>query len=227
MLDASQSKARLGALVAVAALAALLVALAAPNRAEAQRVVCNGTFRVLHNDRVGNLQLPRGNYRITTLASGMPSCAQSSALFSRFLEDYDGRLPGGWRVAAAQSTFLRAPGYGFHVARIGAGGTGGGTGGEEMEGGGGGTHPFGGNVCPGTFRVVHNDRIGGLRLPAGPYWIFLLQRQGLNCAQASRLFTTFLQDYSGVLPPPWLLEPHTASFRSGATGVGFRVKPVR
>ena len=214
---------RVLAVVTICAIAALFVALAAPSRADAARTQCAGTFRVLHDDRVGRLALPRGNYRITILASGRPTCAHAAALFTRFLEDWDGKLPGGWRVAVRNSTFLRSAGVGFHVAKVGQGG-GGGGGEEETEGGGGGSH--GSLACPGTFRVLGNDRIGPLRLAKGPYWIFLLQRRGLNCTQASRLFTRFLEDFNGVLPAPWVLEPQTASFRRSAAGAGFRIKPA-
>jgi hypothetical protein len=210
--------------LALAALfAALALATAAPPRAEAARVQCNGTFRVLHNDHIGRLSLPKGNYRITILASGRPTCAQASALFTRFLEDWDGKLPGGWRVGVADRVFVRAPGVGFHVARVG----GGGEEAEEEESGGHGHHPSNGAFCPGTFRVLNNDRIGPLQLQKGPYWIILLQRRGLSCKQASALFTRFLQDFDGNLPPPWVLEPQTASFLRSASGVGFRVKPAR
>lgn len=214
---------RLPGLVAICAIVALLVAMATPSRADAARVRCAGTFRVLHNDHVGRLALPRGNYRITILSSGRPSCPQASALFTRFLEDWDGRLPGGWRVGVASKVFLRKPGVGFHVVRVARGG--GGGGGEEEESGGGGRH--GALFCPGTFRVLNNDRIGPLRIAKGPYWIVLLQRRGLSCVQASRLFTRFLDDFNGHLPPPWVLEPQTASFRRSGSGAGFRVKPVR
>lgn len=220
---ASLSPAHALALVVLGAIAALLVAMATPSRADAARVQCAGTFHVLHNDHIGRLSLPQGRYRITILASGRPTCAQASALFTRFLEDWDGRLPGGWRVGVRNSVFLRAPGVGFHVARLGGGGGGGGN--EEREQGGNGRH--GAFFCPGTFRVLHNDRIGPLRLPRGPYWIILLQRRALTCAQASNLFTRFLEDYDGFLPPPWVLEPQTASFRRSGSGPGFRVKPAR
>lgn len=40
------------------------------------------------------------------------------------------------------------------------------------------------------------------------------------------MFTRFLEAFSGALPPPWILEPQTASFRRGAAGPGFRVKPA-
>lgn len=224
--DLSQLKSwRVGALVALCAVAAMLVALATPSRADAARVQCAGTFRVLHDDRVGNLELPRGNYRITTLAEEMPSCARAAVLFSHFLEDFDGVLPGGWRLNVATQTFQRGAGFGFQVTRVG-GGEGTGGGGSESEEGGSGKHPIGGNFCPATFRVLGNDRIGQLRLAKGPYWIILLQRQGLSCAQASQLFTRFLDATNGVLPVPWALQPQTASFRRGAAGPGFRVKPA-
>jgi hypothetical protein len=213
--------ARLGGLVAVCAIVALLVAMAAPSRADAARVQCTGTFRVLHDDHVGSLVLPRGNYGIMILASGRPNCAQAATLFTRFLEDFDGVLPGGWRVGSANSTFLRAPGVGFHVARVGGGG---GDGEEEAEGGGGGSN--GALFCPAPFRVLNNDRIGALRIAKGDYSIVLLQRRGLACAQASTLFARFLEDFNGVLPVPWVLEPQTASFRRSASGSGFRIKPL-
>lgn len=98
--DRTQLRAWRGAaLVVTCAIVALLVAMAAPSRADAARMRCTGTFRVLHDDHVGSLSLPQGSYRITILASGRPSCAQASALLTRFLEDFDGVLPGGWRVA--------------------------------------------------------------------------------------------------------------------------------
>ncbi len=214
---------RLAAVVSICATAALLVAMASPGRADAARMRCAGTFRVLHDDHVGRLSLPRGNYRLTILASGRPGCAQAAALFTRFLEDYDGILPGGWRVGAANSTFLRAPGVGFHVARVSAGG---GGGNEEEESGGGGRHPLGGNFCPAPFRVLHNDRIGPLPVAKGDYWIVLLQRNGLTCAQAEALLVRFLESPGDRLPPPWLLEPQTASFLRSASGPGFRIKPL-
>ncbi|MET0306321.1 MAG: hypothetical protein ABW196_08855 [Solirubrobacterales bacterium] len=114
------------------------------------------------------------------------------------------------------------PGVGFHVARVGSGG-GGGEGEEETEGGGSGSH--GALFCPAPFRVLNNDRIGPLRIAKGDYSIVLLQARGLACTQASRLFARFLEDFDGVLPAPWVLEPQTASFRRSA-GAGFRIKPL-
>src|SRR3954453_4277979 len=53
--------------------------------------------------------------------------------------------------------------------------------------------------CP-TFQVLHDDRVGALLLPAGTYGVTV---KDLTCAQSTRLFAEFLQDYDGVLPKPW------------------------
>ena len=215
---------RVGWLVVLCAIVALLVAMAAPSRADAARVQCAGTFRVLHDDHIGALTLPRGNYRIAILDSGQLSCAWASTLFTRFLEDYDGRLPGVWRIAAG-STFEKAPGVGFQATRVG-GYEGGSGGSEEGDGEGEGRHPVAGSFCPGTFRVLHRDRIGPLRFAAGRYWIVLLQPGRLSCARASTLFTRFLDDVSGSLPPPWFVEVQSASFGRSPGDASFRIKPV-
>jgi hypothetical protein len=190
----------------------------APGTASAERVRCPGTFRVLHDDSIGRLSLPRGNYRITILASGRPTCAQAARLFTRFLDDFDGVLPRPWRVSVGNATFLRRPGVGFHVGRTRPSEDEGG-GGEE---GGGRANAF---FCPGTFRVLANDHVGALRIPRGRYSLVLLQIRGLTCAQASRLFTRFLDDVDGRLPAPWRVRPQTASFVRRTNGVGFRVEP--
>ena len=90
--------------------------------------------------------------------------------------------------------------------------------------GGGGRHP---SRCRGTFRVVHNDRIGRLRLPSGPYGITAFG--SVSCAQASTQFASFLaNDYTGALPRPWRLRVATGAFLRGpGSRNGFRVKPAR
>ena len=92
------------------------------------------------------------------------------------------------------------------------------------NGGGGGRHPAG---CPNTFRVVHNDRIGRLRLPAGQYRVTAFGN--VSCAQASTQFASFLaNDYTGVLPRPWRLRVTSGTFlRSRGSANGVRVKPAR
>ena len=202
-------------------LAALAAFLAMPAAASATPQSCP-TFRVLHNDRIGMLQLPRGTYNMRTSNADKISCAQASRLFTQFLEDYNGILPSPWRyevTSVGNGRFIRGRrGPSFRVSRITSGGGGG--------GGGGGVHPDSGRRCPGTFMVLHNDRIGRLRLPRGEYTITLLQLGKLTCRQASQNLTRFLNIPSGNLPDPWVLYPQSASFRRGARGPGFRIKQL-
>lgn len=55
-------------------------------------------------------------------------------------------------------------------------------------------------TCP-AFKVLHDDRIGTVVLPAGSYEI--TTDTGLGCQAASQLFARFLQDWDGNLPKPW------------------------
>jgi hypothetical protein len=82
--------------------------------------------------------------------------------------------------------------------------------------------------CPASFRVLNNDRIGPLRYPKGNYNLSLLKgSNGLTCAQASKQFSDFLSDPNGNLPPPWVLNARTGSFRRGAgSSTGFVAKPA-
>jgi len=182
--------------------------------AHAAPSTCPSTFEVLHDDRIGALELPAGPYTVTVFDSTTLSCAHASDLFRQFLEDYDGRLPGGWRVNAATASFNRGA-VGFSVAIAGG----------HSGGGGGGRHPAGGTACPGYFRVLHNDHIGALSLPRGHYRITLLSVGRLSCARAATLFARFLQDFNGVLPGAWIVDPATASFMR-SLHFGFRVKQV-
>ena len=78
---------------------------------------------------------------------------------------------------------------------------------------------------PSYFRVLHNDHIGSLAVAKGRYRIVLLSVGPISCARASTLFARFLQDYDGVLPRPWLVDPGTGSFSRGHRNVGFRIEP--
>jgi hypothetical protein len=182
---------------------------------------CPAFFRVLHNDRIGRLRLRAGRYRITLLAVGRLSCARAARLFASFLQDFDGRLPRPWTLDVETGTFRRgaSSNVGFRVKAAS---------GNPVRPSGGGTHPRDGRRCPGTFRVLGRDRIGRLRLPAGPYIITLLRGRGLGCAGASRAFRRFLEDFQGNLPRPWVVSSRTGTFRRGRrSNTGFRVKPVR
>jgi hypothetical protein len=202
----------LAGLVATAALALAL----APS-ASAAEATCPGTFQVLHNDRIGAMQLPAGAYTITVLDSATMGCTEAAQLLSQFLEDWDGRLPRPWVATNSTRTFTagRNSTVGFRV-----------TPGEP-------TPPTPPNppdppssrVCAGYFTVLDNDRIGSFSIPRGRYRITLLGYAGVSCSQASTLFARFLQDFDGVLPRPWFLDPSTGSFMKGSRHIGFRIKP--
>jgi hypothetical protein len=200
---------RLAVSVPLIAVAVLLM----PSTAAAAPETCPSTFTVLHDDRIGSFQVPAGHYQLTTLESSRLSCAAAADAFRRFLEDWDGRLPAPWRLDAATSTFTASGGAGFRIARVGA-----------PSGGGGGRHPATGVLCPGVFRVQHDDWIGSFDLPRGEYTVVLLSVGPLSCDRAMRLFATFLTDFDGRLPRPWLLDPVTGTFLRGSHWVGFRIE---
>jgi hypothetical protein len=193
-------------------------ALIAPATASAQTTApseCPATFSVLHDDQIGSMSLPAGAYTVTLLDPAGLSCAEASDLFRQFLEDWDGRLPRPWVANSETRTFTRGSGgsVGFSVSRSGS----------HSGGGGGGHHPHGA-ACPGTFQVLHNDRIGTFQVPEGSYLITLLSVGRITCTQASSFLTEFLQDFDGILPTPWVLDPETGSFMRGSRNVGFRIK---
>jgi hypothetical protein len=203
-------------LIGVFALLALTIAVFAnAGRAEAS-TKCPNTFRVLHNDHVGKLSLSAGNYLITVTDQNELSCQRASDLFTKFLQDFDGKLPNGWKVKVKQSGFVKSPKKGFFVKRVSGAGNGG--------GGGGGRHPAKGEkICPGTFQVQHNDRIGNLHLRKGPYKITVIKKKRITCQKASNLFARFLKKPNG-LPKGWKLKVQSATFLKKGKHYGFRVK---
>lgn len=197
-------------------LCALVLTAVAPSPAAAAPHQCPASFRVLHDDRIGKLRLPAGDYTITVLERGTLGCKRAARLFTRFLEDFDGNLPGAWRLRPKRSAFVNVrSGAGFSVAK------------GKSSGGGGGKHPAGGGKrCPASFRVLHDDRIGKLRIPAGRYSLTRLTSNSPNCRRISRLFTKFLQDYQGKIPG-WRVAPGRGAFiKRGGGGKGFRIKRI-
>ena len=83
-------------------------------------------------------------------------------------------------------------------------------------------------ACPASFQVLHDDKIGSLSLPAGPYTVTLRDSATLSCAQASDYFRQFLEDWDGKLPRPWRYSVQgtgLGTFRRGSSSVGFSVAP--
>jgi hypothetical protein len=198
--------------VAVTAAASLSIAAvsasaASPSGATAP-AACPGTFQVLNNDHVGSLSLPAGPYIISV--SGNLSCRQASSLFTTFLNQWTGNLPGGWVVTAngfrkGTTTFTVAQTH--HVTPSGGGG----------------------KSCPGQFSVLHNTRIGPGSYAQGNYTLALLKpsTSHFSCQTASRTFAYFLNTrFSKPLPYPWLQNTKTTTFTEKTNGVGFRVAQV-
>jgi hypothetical protein len=205
------SRRRLAAAFSLA-LAGVLAVLALGGAASASAAGCP-TFRVLHDDRIGAVVLPAGNYEVT-VSAGL-SCPASSKLFARFLSDWDGNLPKPWRATAegsGKATF-KGGAQSFSV-RLGGGGGGGNT---EI-----------GKLCPGTFTVNAGTDVGPLYFAKGPYLLYIPARSGITCRRSSVLFTRFLAAPGGMLPDPWQVKTQTATFFKPAHPLrsAFRVEPA-
>ena len=205
-------------------LSILACALAAPAAVHAQATPTGSgggsgcpSFQVLHNDRIGQLQLPAGAYQITIATPSTLTCAAAADWFRQFLQDWDGRLPAGWRVNPANASFSRtSPNQSFSVRRMGA----------QPPADGPSVRPTGGDVCPATFEVSHDDRIGALRIAQGRYVIVLRSTGRMTCDQAASSLARFMQDFDGTLPRPWFVDTETATFLRGSLNVGFRLEPL-
>ena len=181
---------------------ALAVLVAVGGSAAAQSGTrCPAAFTVLHDDSVGTVKIPAGAYFLRTTRL---SCAGASALLGRFLDDFDGILPGGWVTARTGRGFVNgSTGASFSLVTSGP-------------------QPPSGGRCPGTFTVEHDDRIGALGLPAGRYAI---TTRGLSCGAAANDFAFFLfHDFAGTLPAGWRLNVAQQRFTRGSSS--FAVKRV-
>jgi hypothetical protein len=164
---------------------------------------------VLHRDRIGALRLPAGQYSITLLAVGRLSCEQAAARFTTFLQDFDGRLPGGWIVDPETGTFLRSAHVGFRVKPLGTAAS--------------GDSPVGRRCGGDAFSIEFPHRFPGLRIPAGAYRVWSL---GASCNRAEQQLGRLLDLTAGRLPRGWALDAGTATFtRRGAPQ--FRLKRER
>lgn len=180
-----------------------------------QPASCPGYFQVLHNDRIGSFYIPKGKYRITLINNQRFSCSQAVKKFQQFLLDFDGQLPWPWVLNQSTATFYKrnSRATGFKINRA-------------YNPPGPKPSPSGRTYvrCPGTFRVLNNDRIGQLVLPRGPYYISVLSGPTMPCQAASNRFRQFLNYPSGALPDGWRLIAAQAKFTRGAGKYTFRVK---
>lgn len=208
------SRRRLAAAFSLALVGALSL-LALGGAASASAASCS-SFKVLHDDRIGAVVLPAGNYEVT-VAGGL-SCPASSKLFARFLSDWDGNLPKPWRATAegsGKATF-KGGSLSFSV-RLSGGGGGGGGGNTEL-----------GVLCSETFTVNAGSDVGPLFFARGPYLVYIPTRSAITCRRASVLFTRFLAAPGGMLPDPWQVKTQTATFFKPAHPLrsAFRIEPA-
>lgn len=78
-------------------------------------------------------------------------------------------------------------------------------------------------TCP-SFKVLHDDRIGAVSLPAGSYEVTV--SSGLSCPASSKLFARFLSDWDGNLPKPWRATAEgsgKATFTGGSLSFSVRL----
>ncbi len=207
----------IGAFLALAIAGALAFAVLSASSATAAAVGACPSFRVLHNDRIGAANLPAGSYDVAPTAGSGLTCARASALFTRFLSDWDGVLPTPWRVIGrgpGKASFARGNRVAFTVTRSGGG---------EEEGG----NPSIGKLCPGSYTVNHRTIVGPLAFNRGRYLIYIPARSGISCRRASVIFTRFLGQPGGRLPFPWRVINQTATFYKPANPVrsAFRLEP--
>lgn len=79
-------------------------------------------------------------------------------------------------------------------------------------------------ACPGTFQVLHNDKVGALSLPAGAYQITVANPATVTCAKAGQDLTEFLSDFDGKLRRPWTVNAAQSTFQRGMdAGTSFSV----
>src|SRR3954454_4977204 len=172
-------------------------------------LVCSEAYNLRHADRIGRLILKKGKYRITRISSISPRCGKAQRLLTRFLEDFDGQLPGDWTVLAATGTFLNGSVQDGFILEPWNGGRGGNTPDSRKE-----------TRCNVNFHVQHNDRIGPLKFPAGRYSIDV---RNLTCQRASSLFSRFLSIPSGKLTGGWKIDAQTGTIFKGRKS--FQPKP--
>ena len=103
--------------LAIACSAMMIIACALPAQAAAQggAAVCAAAVKVPAGDRIGALDVPKGDYRLSLVNTGKLTCAQATRHFREFLRAPANRLPSDWRVNAGSKTFKGPANADFQV----------------------------------------------------------------------------------------------------------------
>jgi hypothetical protein len=176
-------------------------------------LTCPGSFQVVHNDHIGAMSLPAGNYRINRLTSSQKlTCAQSASWFAYFLNhDYAGTLPAPWTMNTGAKTFYDGSRTnGFNVLKL--------TGlGEVM-----GSNPrYGDSICSTNFGVGATTTISGFTVPAGNYVV--IATGSATCSRAMQLATETIN--TAELPSGWTIDKSVGWFHNRGGRYGFQLDP--
>jgi cell division protease FtsH len=95
---------------------------------------CRQTVKLPSNQRVSNLVLVKGDYRITVQETGDLTCDMARERFREFLSAPGGRLPAGWDLDLISQTFSRDDhSDAFSVDRVNLPGAGGGISWDDIQ----------------------------------------------------------------------------------------------
>jgi cell division protease FtsH len=108
----------------LACAAAALLAAAPAASAQGDPATCASKVSVPRDDRVGDVLLPKGEYRIELLNSGRTGCREAGAELRKLLAAEGNRLPPGWLALPSSKTFRGPDGVEFRVMGDGGGGFG-------------------------------------------------------------------------------------------------------
>jgi hypothetical protein len=202
---------RFGVRCAVAfAAVAMVAALSAAGASAGAGQKCP-SFRVQHNDKIDGVSFPAGSYKMNVKRM---ACQSASDYFRQFLANNQNDLPKGWKLFAKRLKFKnKKQNIAFRVKRVGGGG-----GGDGGGGGGGGSTT---GKCPGTFQVLHNDKINNLSVPAGRYQIKVKR---MACQSASDYFKQFLG--ANKVSKGWQVFKPKQKFRNKKQNMAFRINKV-
>jgi len=203
-------KLSMATIVAATAMLALMFAGGA-KQAQADELSCPAYVQVVDHDKIGRLDVPPSYYILTIADDERLTCDYVTDMFIAFLQDFDGVLPKPWKLNAKTATFTRGrKSDGVFTVTASESPP------SEAE------PVILPKSCGAKFTVVHNDRIGKLKIPAGKYRLTVLDKKKLTCAKAAKRFKGFLA--KGNVPNTWKVKRSSATFQKKANrSVGFNI----
>jgi cell division protease FtsH len=113
-------------LPAIVALVAAIACAALPTQAVAQSqggaATCQAAVRVPLDDRIGPVQVPKGDYTVVVMDTNKLTCADATEHFREFLRRPNNALPTDWKAATATKLFRGPDDADFRIQQANAGG---------------------------------------------------------------------------------------------------------